>query len=298
MSGFSNSELLKHVFSTLYNIVSRRTSSSYSAMILTDIINTLEDKFIFLRYIKVKESIYTDDKDDIIEIFLDIDSINQQEIAKAIESIIRVTGMNIKNGKAGLYLINELKSQLDYRYISQIKKHGIDLDLIQLEQHYYYKQKKSKKPFKNPSQENKSKNMDKKYISLLNYTWDNVAFWEYNDNICTIYNKKGEVLDKLPLDKIIKDYMMEMTGFDQVPENSKKLVELNEKEYDFLQMLFSRDMDTETARHLLHVSRKELGIIIRKLLVYEVLQYVSYDEIELTDNAITLLTDKQKRIKN
>ena len=49
------------------------------------------------------------------------------------------------------------------------------------------------------------------YVSLLAYNRNNIGFWKYKNNICTIFDKKGNVLDKLPLDKIIKDYMIKIT---------------------------------------------------------------------------------------
>ena len=85
---------------------------------------------------------------------------------------------------------------------------------------------------------------------------------------------------------------MKLTGFEKLPSNTDRYAEINDKEYEFLQMLYSRDMDAETATRLLHISREEMNTIIRKLLVYEVLQYVSYDEIELTETGITILTQK------
>ena len=44
--------------------------------------------------------------------------------------------------------------------------------------------------------------------------------------------------------------------------------------------------------HLLRISREELSTIVRKLLAYEILQYISYDIVTLTENGVDVLIDK------
>ena len=91
----------------------------------------------------------------------------------------------------------------------------------------------------------------------------------------------------------MRDYIIEMTGFDELPLNSDKIVELNEKEYEFIKLLYSKDLDAEEAMQLLDISQGELSIIIRKLLVYEILQYISYDVVMLTESGVKVLVNKQ-----
>lgn len=287
---FTNSKLIKHVINGLFTIIKRRTSDSFSVMILTDIMKTLENKFRFLKYIRINKIEYIEEDYNAVTISVNLDDINSREIGRAIESIIRVVSANMKDKNAGLFFITELKNQIDNQYIPHLQKIGVDIDLIQVEQHYLYKHGRRKGAVldsKNKIQLKEKKKTE--YASLLNFTWDKVAFWEYKDNICTIYDKKGKVLDRLPLDKIVKDYIVEMVGFDKLPLNSEKLVELSEKEYEFIKLLFSKDMDAEEAMHLLHISRDELSIIIRKLFVYEILQYISYDMVMLTETGVDAL---------
>ena len=287
---FSNSKLIKHVINGLFTIIKRRTSDSFSVMILTEIINTLEPKFDFLKYIRINKVEYIEDDYNAVTISVDIEDIDSKEIGRAIESIIRVASANMKDKNAGLFIVTELKNQIDDQFIPHLKKIGVDIDLIQIEQHYLYKQGRRKGTVPNSYRKLQPKDKKKtEYASLLNFTWDKVAFWEYEDNICTIYDKKGKVLDRLPLDKIVKDYIVEMVGFDKLPLNSNKLVELSEKEYEFIKVLFSKDMVAEEAMHLLQISREELSVIIRKLFVFEILQYISYDMVTLTETGIDAL---------
>ena len=141
LNDHTNTELFLHVLANLFNIVSRRTSKSYSIMIISDIRKTLENKFVFLKYVKISKRISLEHDEDIATFTIDIDSIDPAEIGKAIESIIRVASMNMNNKNAGLYLIRELKEQIALKYIPDLKRCGVDLDLIQIEQHYLIKQK-------------------------------------------------------------------------------------------------------------------------------------------------------------
>lgn len=289
---FTNSELIKLVIDKLYSILKRRTSNRYSLLILKDIIKTLEFRFDFLKHITINKIEFIE-YNNIIDISADIEDVNPKEIGKAIESIIRIASANMKNKNAGLYFITELKNEIDDILKPYLKKLGMDLDLIQIEQHYLYKE--GRKNDEIPDSYHKLFNKNKKksdYASLINFTWDKVAFWAYENNICTIYDKKGKILDRLPLDKIVKDYIIEMTGFEKLPLNSEKLVDLTEKEYEFVKLLLTKDMVAEEAMHLLNISREELSIIIRKLLVYEILQYVSYDTVILTETGVDALINK------
>ena len=301
-TALTNSNLIKHVLSTLYRTASRRTSSAFAVMIMNDILKTLRQKYEykFLEGVVIRSSEYIE-AGDVVLILSNIDKIDPLLIGKAIESIVRVVNANLKDVKAGLYFITELKNQMGSRHMSEIKKFGVDLDLIQIEQHYLYNQEKIKKsvPKSYHGLESQQKNRGS-YISLLKYNLENIAFWRYKNNICTLYNKKGEVLDRLPLDKIVKEYIMKVKGFEEPlsPTNAaEKLVEINEKEYEFLRLLHSRDMSVETAVALLHISKEELNTIIKKLLANEVLQYISWDEVSLTDAAITLLKEREPKTK-
>lgn len=292
---YTNSEVLKHILTGLYTIISRRTSRNYSLMILSDILKTLKDKFLFLEFVKIVSYELEEVGEGVVDILLDIDRIDPAEVGRAIESIVRVSSMNMKDKDAGLYIITELKDIINDKYKPDLRRRGVDVDLIQIEQHYSYKQRRREN--KVPSGYRKIKPKIKtqsKFASLANYSWEKVAFWEYEKNICTIYDKKGKILDKVPLDQIIKDYIMEVTGIDKLTENTKKIVELNEKEYEFIQLLYSKDMNAEEARQLLHISERELSIVIRKLLVHEVLQYVEFNTVSLTEIGVNKLIKKQK----
>jgi len=81
-------------------------------MIINDILKTMKDKFDFLKYVKVIKTGHSEDDDEVLNIKDDLDSIDPAEIGKAIESIIRIASMNMKDKNAGLYVITELKEHI------------------------------------------------------------------------------------------------------------------------------------------------------------------------------------------
>jgi hypothetical protein len=106
------------------------------------------------------------------------------------------------------------------------------------------------------------------------------------------------MLDRLNLDRIIQNYVEKLSGYIDVdPREIEKETEIYSKEYDLLKLLLERDMDAETAIHMLKISKNELNNMIRKLSQMEMLQYVDYNTIELTDVGIGYLSKKEKNKK-
>ena len=62
-----------------------------------------------------------------------------------------------------------------------------------------------------------------------------------------------------------------------------------------LQLMLERDMDADTAMHKLGLSRDDLNNMIRKLAKMELLQYIDFDTLELTETGITYLSKKLKK---
>ncbi|MCK5635972.1 MAG: hypothetical protein KAH91_01020, partial [Thermoplasmatales archaeon] len=112
------------------------------------------------------------------------------------------------------------------------------------------------------------------------------------------YDKQGNVLDRLNLDRIIQNYVERLSGYIDVdPREVEKQTSVYEKEYELLKLLLEKDMDADTALHMLHISQEELNNIIRKLSQMEMLQYASHDTIELTDIGVGYISKKEKTKK-
>ena len=293
MEKINNSVMLRAVITSLYSVASRRTSSKFAEETIGTTIKTLEGKYDFLRYIDIDaENIL--DGEFALNISPDIETVNPELVGKSIEALIRVI-YNDLNSEAGLYFVTELKKLAGYEVTKAIMESNADLDQVQLEQHYAYRRREKKKAISKATRgEISTKGVPK---NLIGYGWDEVSYWKHEpgSKFCTLYNKQGKMLDRLNLDRIIQNYVERLSGYIDVdPREIEKETEIYSKEYDLLKLLLERDMDAETAIHMLKISKNELNDMIRKLSQMEMLQYVDYNTIELTDVGIGYISKKEK----
>lgn len=293
MATVRNSDVLGSILRALFSVASRRTTQSFAGTVIGAIIKTLEQNYPFLKYVHI-ENFNVTNSNDIIAITSDIDTVDPAEIGTAIEAIIRIVYMDLV-GKTGLFFMKELKDQAGEQIITEMKRYGVDLALLQTEQRYMHRQHRKKKQ---QIQESKKGNDALKHhddVSLLGYTWKNVGSWKYDpiQKTCVLYSKEGKELDRLNLDTIIESYITTLTDEYEDPSgSSSEGVTLTEKEIELLKMLYSRDMDEESVTVLLHISKIEFEHMVRRLLQSELLHYVSFNEIELTEEGIIFLSEK------
>jgi hypothetical protein len=293
MTDVRNSEVLGSILRTLYFVASRRTSQTFAATVIGAIIKTLEQNYDFLRYVNIENPEFTN-SEIIINVSTEINTIETSEIGTAIEAIIRIVYMDLV-GKTGLFFMKELKEHAGEQIISELRNFGVDLALLQTEQRYMHRQNRKKK-----QQAQMRKNSDgvkhSDDVSLLGYSWKNVGSWKYDplQKTCVLYSKEGRELDRLNLDTIIESYITNLTEEYEDPSSLYAgEVALTEKEIELLRMLHSRDMEAETASVVLHVSKIEFEHIVRKLVQSELLHYVSFNEIELTEEGIRFLSENE-----
>ncbi len=286
MVKYTNSYVLGEVLKALYHVAGRRTTNSFAAKVIGSIIKTLEQKYIFLKYVRIndKGELF---EDEAIAISPEIEKIDREMIGKAIEAIVRVVYMDII-GKGGLFFIAEIKRRAGDELMDELQNFGVDLVALQIEQHYLYRSRERKKAkAKKPHGD----------VSLLGYTWKNVSSWKYDQKhrVCVLYNKNGEVLDTLNLDSIVEDYVKNLSDtLEELPDEIEKEFKPSQKEIELLKMLRSRDMEAETAIQLLHISKDEFDNMVRRLLENELLQYTSFNVIELTEIGISYVTKKEQ----
>ncbi|MCK4901734.1 MAG: hypothetical protein KAS76_00140 [Thermoplasmatales archaeon] len=294
MDKISNSILLKSVLSAIYNVASRRTSTKFADETIGSTIKTLEGKYDFLKFVEINPKGVIDG-DFAISVSPLIDSINPEVMGKAIEALIRVA-YNDLSAEAGLYFVTELKELAGDDISRAILYTEADLDQVQLEQHYAYRRRERKKAISEATRGGISSL--RKPENLIGYGWGEVFHWKHDSGskYCTLYDKQGNVLDRLNLDRIIQNYVERLSGYIDVdPRKIEKDASLYEKEYDLLKLLLERDMDAETAMVQLHVTREELNNMIRKLSQMEMLTYIDFNTLELTDVGIGYLTKKDKK---
>jgi len=294
MESWRNSVLLESVLKALHTVASRRTSLKTAQETIGASIKTLEKKYNFLKYINMgKKNIPQDGF--ALSISPEIESINKERLGKAIEALIRVVCNDVGN-EAGLYFITELKENTDKNITTMIQDLDVDLNQIQLEQHYAFRRRERKKKIEEMTRTGQLDS--KKPENLLGYTWNSISHWRHDPNskYCTLYDKEGRVVDRLNLDHIIRNYVEKLSGYVDVdPREVERETKIYEKEYELLKLMLERDMDADTAQHKLDVSREELNDMIRKLSEMEMLQYVSFDTLEITETGIGYISRKEEK---
>lgn len=289
MSEFKNSDVVRQVLKATLVVAGRRTLDSFAVKVVKTVVKTLDREFDFLKYVEIKDAVYSE-MDEIVTVTSDLDSIEPSKIGKAIDIVLREVYIELID-EAGLYFISELKEYIGEKYVLAIKNLGVDLDDIQSEQHQLYSLQDRKKsgPTIETEMGQKAERIDD--AKLLDYTWNDVSNWEYDNNVVSLYGDEGDLLDKLHLDMLIEDYVNRYTK-DKEAIPTSKMFEIDEKEHEFLQMLRSRDMDIELAKVLLHISREKLDNMVQKLLELEMLQHISFNEVKLTEKGINYLLGK------
>jgi len=290
MAKIKNSDILNRALTTLITIAARRSSEAIACAFMDAILITLKEKYNFLKYITIKNMTYYEEN--AIHTEAEINAIKPELIGHAIESIIRILCMDLEE-ESGLFFIKELKDRLGETYFLEFKKYGVDLDLLKLEQKHLHEQLEKKRAIVQHGSESETKDMQ---AHILEYTWDAVASFKYRNNICFLYDKNGKLLDKLHLNEIIEYYIRTLTDFGKLVKKPGDL-DLTEKEYEFLEMLRGRDMDEESAKFLLNMTKADFEHMLQRLLRYELLQSVSDDEIKITDKGIEVIEARKKPLE-
>jgi hypothetical protein len=296
MVELKNSILLEAILTAIYNVASRRTSSKFADESIGSTIKTLQGKYDFLKYVYINKEESTEGGF-AVSVSPDIDTINPAVVGKAIEALIRVV-YNDMNSEAGLYFVSELKEIAGKEITKMVADCDVDLGELQLEQHHAYRRRERKKSIAEAVKTGKLTRG--KPENLIGYTWDNVSHWKHEagSKYCTLYDKAGHVLDRLNLDKIIQNYVEKLSGYIDVdPREIEKEASVYEKDYRLLKLLLERDMDAETAMHMLKINRDDLNKMISKLSQMEMLQYTDFNTVELTDIGIGYLSKKEKNNK-
>jgi hypothetical protein len=293
MERVKNSVLLRTVLISIYNVASRRTSSKFADETIGLTIKTLERKYNFLRHVDIKQ-VNVADGDFSVNISSDIDNINPFLVGKAIEALVSVV-YNYLDSEAGQNFVTELKELAGDDVSRLINDYDADLDQILLEQHHTHRRCDRKKASSEEAMGGISTFESRQ--NLIDYDWGTVSHWKHDpgSKFCTLYDKQGKGLDRLNLDRIIKNYVEKLSGYIDVdPREIEKESKVYAKEYELLKLLLERDIDAEKAMYFLKITRNELNNMIRKLSQMEMLQYSDYNTIELTDVGIDYLSKKDK----
>jgi hypothetical protein len=290
MSNTKNSVLTTRVFEALFTVVGRRTLDSFAVQILKTTLEKLETKFDFLALVTIHDEFFSEEG---IQATFEqtFDTIEPSRLGEAIGALIRVIYLELTEtigDDVGLYFITELKQHLGESSVDELRGYGVHFERIQSEQHLRFQ---TKKPQQFPQ------SITKEEPEELQYTWDTVSTWKYDNNVCLLYDEQGTLLDTLQLDLIIEEYIERVTEsqkHNHLSAPKTTMMKITEKEQELLEMIKRRDTDVQSAVTLLHISRQKFDTMIQKLLQLEMLQYLTDTEVKLTEKGVQYLSDLQK----
>ena len=291
MSKVKNSILVTRVIEALFTVVGRRTLDSFAIQILKTTTKKLETKFDFLLFVSIHDDFFLEEG---IKATIDskFDTIEPARLGEAIDALVRVIYMQLIEtigDDVGLYFITELKDHIGDLYVDELRGCGVHFEMIQTEQHMRY-QMKGLQPVPPSFPEGEEQEEPE-------YTWDTVSTWKYDNNVCLLYNGEGKLLDTLQLDLIIEEYVervVEEKKHHLVSLPKTTMLKVTEKENELLEMMRRRDTDVQSAVTLLHISRQKFDTMIQKLLQLEMLQYISDNEVKLTEKGLQYLSEHKK----
>ncbi len=131
-----NSDVFKHVLSSLVNVTSSKTSEEHALLMVKTLLKNLELEYDFLRYIKIDDVEGIDNNLDAIVVVSDINYVESIRIGKAIQSLVDVLKKHLGK-KAGYHFIREFRDDLGEDYNLIIKNMGVDLRLVELQDEMY-----------------------------------------------------------------------------------------------------------------------------------------------------------------
>lgn len=295
MSELKNSDIIRGVIEAVVAVVGRRTLGSYTIKIVKTVTTKLQKEYDFLKNITIYDAFYSENND-IVTVSSEINSIEPKTIGNAIDAFLREVYLQLDD-EAGLYFINEFKECIGEEFVMQIRSLGVNLERIQLGQHELYSQKERKNvPLATNIEEKttEKKQKEDEDEGPLDYTWRDVSTWKYDNNVCTLYKSDGSPLDTLHLDSLVEDYVTRYTKYKEPEQIISKMIEIDEKEYEFLETLYSRDLDIEMTMAMLQISKPEVDSMVDKFLESEMLQYVSDNEVKLTRKGLLYLLEQMK----
>lgn len=122
--------VIKHVLKALVDVLSRSSTESYAIVMINNVIRKFDDKFDFLKDIRIDGLHFSEGLDAII-VPEEIESTRQSELGRSIQKIIDRIVKSLGE-EAGKYFIDKLKDQLGKAYVLRIEEMGVNLHMIEL----------------------------------------------------------------------------------------------------------------------------------------------------------------------
>jgi hypothetical protein len=285
-----NSILMSRVIEGLFAVVGRRTLDSHAIKVIQTVLKKLEPSFGFLENIVVHDELFSQEG---IKMTIDprFESINRADVGKAVNALVQVISMDLvktAGEEVGLFFITELKGHLGDEILDDLRDRGVNLEHLQKDNHQLH-QMKGSEIVQLPTE------VEEEELEAP-YSWETVSSWKYDNNVCMLYDNSGKLLDTIQLDLLIEDYVRRVMETEDkgAKPTVQTILQVTEQDDVFLEMLKERDVDVEYAMTLLHISQQKLQTMIQKLLQLEMLQYISDNEVKLTEKGLRYLLEKDE----
>ncbi|MEM0492642.1 MAG: hypothetical protein QXS02_01590 [Candidatus Thermoplasmatota archaeon] len=131
MSHISQKELFYSILEAILNIIKRRSSEHYAAVILSGVIKALSKKHKTLKHVVINSSLYSETSK-LIEVHDTINKISPKEFKDITDDILRQIVTSIGR-TAGYFFLKELKDNLGIKKIEALESLGVDIGSLQVE---------------------------------------------------------------------------------------------------------------------------------------------------------------------
>jgi len=274
----SNQEAFKRVFSSLFTVSSRRTSDSFAALALNSIKDSLKltYSFDFLNYVDITEQ-GIDVDEDVLE---DVDS---EVLVNVFDSVTRVIYTDLDE-KAGLFFIKELKEEIGTSLVSSLADHGLNFDLMALEQRHLQRRRSEKNKQEQKeiiinltNQEGTKKEL---FNNLLDSTIHSCHI-HMDDLTCTFFDESNNEITNAPLNTFFYSFLNALKA-GQV--KNEEITFSDATIHSFLQLLQADEqVSISQVKQKLHFSMTQMDQLIRHLLKKKLVKYQTISQIVITD---------------
>jgi hypothetical protein len=128
--------VIKNVLKALVDVMSNSSTESYAIVMVNNVIRKFEDKYEFLKHVKVDGVHYSEGLNAII-VPSDIESVRESDLGRGLQKIIEnIAGLLGED--AGRYFIDKLREQLGKAYVLRIEEMGVNLHMIELKQNFLW----------------------------------------------------------------------------------------------------------------------------------------------------------------
>ena len=127
-----NSEILKHVFTTLFEIIERESGRRASVSIMRELITRYSTEYTLLKFVKVNDSSSIQNIDS-VTVETEVNSIESDRVGTVVQKIIQEVNKSLGD-KGGSNFVEKLKNLLNVDHIYRLEKIGVDINIISLGQ--------------------------------------------------------------------------------------------------------------------------------------------------------------------